>query len=887
MTGRRRYSGLVVRPALTCAILTLLFLTSAFAQPIGKTGAVEGSPEIMASGQTKYQPLKKGGPVSVGDTVSAPSQAKVWIRVDDRSDNSLGEMSSLIPNDFGEEGPATFYQVHVPEGSVRFIKKLDKTSPPSSYTVTTPTAVISVEPGDEAADFVVQAPSAAQSSVTVIGGSVRVRNIVEEISTERLVRSCQMSEIYQKKEPTKPTGVSSDTLRYLVDLTTIPNTLPEDVPECEPVVKEYPPPRPCPCPWGMAEDPVDGECKPCAFWAGAFYDPSTCTCRCGPGPGYFEPITGTWIGNCPTQVPLVAPGIVPPDPDVLPHEGCPRCECCPSDAGCFTSTPNDGSCTEPRCGQCAPGQALPAAPGTDYPCPKCCECDLGGNPLDPCGINAAGFPVVTPCGAGIFPGKCIAQSDCQANGGFFVQTSGIPGWPCWICQKDAPLPYLAAMKKSDCGPCKRKVWRNGKPKCVPEPDHTLCYFKGKCRECVKGKCEELPPCPPDQERDSRCKCVEKPKPKCSSNEECRKSTKGAKPCCKNGECVKMKRCPDGGYHCECVPPPPPPPPPPGPTPVVHCTSDSHCRQRHGEGRGCCVDGRCVPPHKCPDGSVACRCESAQCMSEHDCRRKYGNRRPCCVEGVCKPRQQCRDETWRCSCEHPPPPTHCRSESDCRRKYGNSKPCCVQGECRPKKRCPDESWRCTCEHPTPDVCRSESDCRRKYGRGRSCCIGDECRSLQRCPDGSMRCRCDSHPTSCGRCEVRYSDGRCRSCDSIGKVCDRRSGRCVSPGHPDDPCRKCYRAGKDCDKRTGRCVDKGGGHQDPCQKCYRAGKDCDKRTGRCIDKGGGHQDPCQKCYRAGKSCVNGRCVDRPKPPPHRQLQPRGGLISPGSPGEQRLM
>jgi len=838
-----------------CTALTGFMIGSACAQKTGEIAELQGAAEILRAAETQYKHLGKGDPVQVGDMVSTKEGAKVLFRLGDESYNSLGASSSLMVNEYSSEGRATYFHAHQPLGIVRFIKRLSSTSPASSYTISTPTGVVSVEPTAEAADFVVQVLNSAVTAVTVMFGQVRVRNISEKIPTERVVRSCQMVYVREGKEPSKPFGVSSDTLRKLIDLTTIPRTLPDEVPNCDPIVERYPPPRPCPCPWGFAQDPIDGQCKPCAFAAGAFYNPETCECECGVGPGYFDPITGTYIGDCPTQVPVAVPGLVPPNPNVLPHEGCPRCVCCPDATGCYTSRPGDGSCPHPRCGACAPGQALPAAPGTDYPCPKCCECDLGGAPGNPCGLNAAGFPIVTPCGAGLFPGKCIAMSDCQANGGYFVQTSPIPGWPCWICQKDPPLPYLAAYRTADCGPCKRRTWRRTKAKCIPEPEGMLCLVKGKCGECKAGKCVELPPCPPGQQRNSRCVCVptEKPEPECASHEQCRKKTNGLKPCCEHGQCVKLRRCPDGTYRCECViplPPPPllPPPPPPPDEHLVECSADSQCVRKFGDARPCCVRGVCTPRQSCPDGSYRCICEPAPapCTGDSECVRKFGDARPCCVHGTCTARSRCHDGSYRCKCE--PEPGPCRSDGECVQKHGDAKPCCVHGVCKASHRCPDGTHRCNCE-PEPFKCSSDGQCAQKYGNARPCCVHGVCKERQRCPDGKDKCHCEPGPARC------TSDNDCVRSHGSGKPCCV-DGVCSAKRQCPDGSQKCR-----CDviPHCGQCQELVHGK---CQPCSAMGKVCERATGKCVTKPP-PEDPCKTCRDRGMDCVDGKCVPKKKP------------------------
>ena len=465
-------------------ILSLACLNTAqAADKIGEVGELQGEAHCLKSGDTEEKTINKGDPVELEAKISTKVDSKIWLKLDDESHNSLGEKSIVYINDFGSDGDSTYYHGHAEKGAVRYIKKLEVTDPPSSYVVTTPTALIVVEPTERAADFVVRAPNEFQTEVTVIWGKVTVKNILEEITKERTIRSCQRVYVDAGKKPSPKYWVSSETLRDMIELTTIPGTLPDDVPDCEP--RE----RSCPCPWGMAMD-IDGQCKPCAFYAGAMYDPDLCRCVCPCPPGFFpDSIDGECLPECPSDAPVAVPGIFPPDPDVLPHTGCPLCDCCPFGNFCTLSFPGDPTCPHFRCGDCGgpPGPGLPPfvvppMPGDWYDCPKCCLCDTRfGGPGNPCGLNAAGFPSGALCGPGP---RCISRNECIAQGGFFLRTEWrLPFGPCWVCRSDPPkyMVKAAAGPGGQCKECKKLTFKSGKPECVPIKDGTRCLHERKLR----------------------------------------------------------------------------------------------------------------------------------------------------------------------------------------------------------------------------------------------------------------------------------------------------------------------------------------------------------------------------------------------------------------------
>ena len=59
-----------------------------------------------------------------------------------------------------------------------------------------------------------------------------VRNLNDQIPTERHVRSCQMVIVERDQEPSEVMPVGPEVLRALIRQTTIPGTLPTDVPSC-------------------------------------------------------------------------------------------------------------------------------------------------------------------------------------------------------------------------------------------------------------------------------------------------------------------------------------------------------------------------------------------------------------------------------------------------------------------------------------------------------------------------------------------------------------------------------------------------------------------------------------------------------------------------------
>ncbi len=215
-------------------------------QEVGKIERTQGATMVRRAGETEFGLLTSGDPVFVQDTIGTDptdKNAKIWWRhpAPAKMDASLGPDSLLGFVAYGEEGPVSSFVGAVSKGMVRFIRKLPATDPASSFTIMTPTALVQVVPADRAADYVVSVIDDNHTAVTVIWGVVVVKNVSDQLTQERQLTSCQMVIVEKDKDPSEVMGVGSDTLRELIQLTTIPHTLPTDVPSCEPPAQPVPP----------------------------------------------------------------------------------------------------------------------------------------------------------------------------------------------------------------------------------------------------------------------------------------------------------------------------------------------------------------------------------------------------------------------------------------------------------------------------------------------------------------------------------------------------------------------------------------------------------------------------------------------------------------------
>ena len=286
-------------------------------------------------------------------TFNAYSPSDKWKPGPDVTHGSLGADSVFGFKQFTRAGASYRFVGYVQKGTVRFIKTLPNTNPPSTFVIGTHTAWIEVLPSDRAADFIVQSKNESITTVTVLWGKVRVRNTSPEIKESRILTSCQEVDVERDQEPGEIKWVSTDTMKELVKRTTIPKTLPEDVPSCErlktevildvtavylppPGVALYPAVVPVPvpagsggqeecCPPGQIYDPRTGECRcPCpegqlppvvprggngltvvgqcgSCRQGATFNPQTCSCECPCPQGFLLPGQGC-VPQCPAGI---------------------------------------------------------------------------------------------------------------------------------------------------------------------------------------------------------------------------------------------------------------------------------------------------------------------------------------------------------------------------------------------------------------------------------------------------------------------------------------------------------------------------------------------------------------------------------------------------------
>ncbi|MFH1112726.1 MAG: hypothetical protein V1792_02280 [Pseudomonadota bacterium] len=202
----------------------------------GEAKAKQGTVLIRPNGAQADRPLNQGDPVNIGDSLKTASDGKIWVGLNqaypDPRDLALGGDSEIAITASQPQETWSTFSGSLVKGIVRMRVQLPRIEAPPAQVIVTPTALTEVIPTEEPGDFVVETDGIAKTTITVIWGKVRVKNVSEKLVEQRILRSCQRVVVELDKEPSPIMGVSSDELRRLIKKTTIPGTLPEEVPNC-------------------------------------------------------------------------------------------------------------------------------------------------------------------------------------------------------------------------------------------------------------------------------------------------------------------------------------------------------------------------------------------------------------------------------------------------------------------------------------------------------------------------------------------------------------------------------------------------------------------------------------------------------------------------------
>jgi hypothetical protein len=185
--------------------------------------AVQGHSDITLAQNLKPTRLTVGLTIEAGATISTNKRSKVFLQWETGMKTSLGEVSSIsLAQNQNQNGPINVMDVN--EGVVRVTRQTGGGNL-TPYKVITPVA--SIEPLNyyEPVDFLVEAYTPTTSAISVISGTVLVKNLTVSHPAETIVSSCHVAHIDKGKHNPDVLASKADEIVPLIDRTTIPRTV--------------------------------------------------------------------------------------------------------------------------------------------------------------------------------------------------------------------------------------------------------------------------------------------------------------------------------------------------------------------------------------------------------------------------------------------------------------------------------------------------------------------------------------------------------------------------------------------------------------------------------------------------------------------------------------
>ncbi len=191
--------------------------------PRAAVQAVQGDANVAVDRDQEPKQLAVGSMVDAWNTVSTNENGKLFLKWETGILNSIGGSSSIfLATSETERGPVDV--IEMTNGLLR-VTRQGGGAALTPYMVATPAASIEPATKDEPVDFIVEVDVPATSAITVISGSVRVKNLTLSQPTEAVLSACQIVYVDEGKPNLEPLASSPEDLRRLVDETTIPGTI--------------------------------------------------------------------------------------------------------------------------------------------------------------------------------------------------------------------------------------------------------------------------------------------------------------------------------------------------------------------------------------------------------------------------------------------------------------------------------------------------------------------------------------------------------------------------------------------------------------------------------------------------------------------------------------
>lgn len=190
--------------------------------PLAIVEAIQGGSDIVSAWNSEPARLAVGRTIDAGNVISTNEHSKVFLQWVTGIRTSLGEVSSIsLAQKQNQNGFVNV--IEVKEGVLR-VTKPSGGGNLTPYEVTTPLVTIEPINYNEPVDFLIEAYTPNMSAVSVISGTVLVKNLALSHPTETIVSSCHTAYIDKGKHEPEVVASKSDEIMPLIDGTTIPGT---------------------------------------------------------------------------------------------------------------------------------------------------------------------------------------------------------------------------------------------------------------------------------------------------------------------------------------------------------------------------------------------------------------------------------------------------------------------------------------------------------------------------------------------------------------------------------------------------------------------------------------------------------------------------------------
>jgi hypothetical protein len=189
-----------------------------------KVLAVKGDAYIPSSEEDEKKFLRDGDSIAPWQTLFTDTDGFLLLSWNTEILTSIGPDSNIFLSSREVDG-RTMADLQLIDGQLRVAPDENRMSHSLSYTVTTPSAMIWPDSQNGPVDFVVEVHDPSTTIVTVLLGTVRVKNLSIEDAPDQSIDPCNTVYVAEKSPKYEIRATSAEDVQRLIQDTTIPNTL--------------------------------------------------------------------------------------------------------------------------------------------------------------------------------------------------------------------------------------------------------------------------------------------------------------------------------------------------------------------------------------------------------------------------------------------------------------------------------------------------------------------------------------------------------------------------------------------------------------------------------------------------------------------------------------